>query len=137
VEDGVKARCQCGRLSADLPARAMLVVACHCVDCQRRSGSPFGLLAYFSAAEVTIRGEAKRFERTSAEGNLVETFFCPDCGSTSHLRVDKHPSLIGIPVGTIADPAFREPDVSVWEQSMHHWIALPGTVQHCMQNYDP
>ena len=129
----MKAQCQCGRLSADLPVRPLIVVACHCVDCQRRSGSPFGVLAYFAAAEVAISGEAKRFERTTADGNVFETFFCPVCGSTVYAKLSKQPAMIGIAVGAIADPSFKAPRISVWEQSMHSWVTIPGEVQHFMQ----
>lgn len=130
----MKAQCQCGQLSADVPARARIVVACHCLDCQRRSGSPFGVFAYYFTNEVTTTGEAKRFVRPTAGGNTFETFFCPACGSTVYAKPSKKPSLIGVAVGAIADPSFRAPHVSVWEQSRHAWVAMPADMQHFMQN---
>ena len=126
----MKAQCQCGRLTAELPGPTDAVVACHCVDCQRRSGSPFGVIAYYRADQVRITGEARRFERPTAEGNIFETFFCPECGSTVYVKAGKHPTAIGVPVGAIADPDFPAPARSVWEQSMHRWVAVPGDIQH-------
>ena len=125
----MKAQCQCGQLSADLPARPRIVIACHCVDCQRRSGSPFGVFAYYFCNEVTTNGEAKCFERGTAEGNIFETFFCPECGSTVYAKPSKQPTLIGIAVGAIADPSFKAPQISVWEQSRHTWVTIPGEIQ--------
>ena len=126
----MKAQCQCSQLSIELPSSSPAVVACHCIACQRRSGSPFGVLAYYSADELTIPGAAKRFERSTDEGNRFESYFCPECGSTVYVRSSKHPSMIGVAVGTIADPDFPAPVRSVWEQSMHHWMTMPGEMHH-------
>jgi hypothetical protein len=124
------AECQCGQLLIHLPVSSPAVVACHCTACQRRSGSPFGVLAYYPADQLTIAGEVKRFERPTDEGNIFESFFCPECGSNVYARSGKHPAMIGVAVGAIADPAFPAPIRSVWEQSMHKWVTMPGEVQH-------
>src|ERR1700710_691970 len=69
-------RCQCRQLSVDLPGPSLSVVACHCSDCQRRTGSPFGVLAYYSDDCVKIAGEATRYKRPTATGGRFELFFC-------------------------------------------------------------
>lgn len=129
----MEAACQCNQLTIELPSRPLITIACHCVDCQKRIGAPFGVLAYFPVDQVFIAGEAKAYERVSAVGNKVETFFCPVCGSTVYLKFAKQPALLGVAVGSIADPAFSAPSWSVWEQSKHHWIDIPGDVQHFPQ----
>lgn len=116
-----------------VPGRPLITIACHCIDCQRRTGAPFGVLAYYRGDQINIEGEAKRYNRSSAIGNVVETFFCPECGSTVYLKLAKQPSLVGVAVGAIADPTFAAPKWSVWEQSKHHWIELPGNVQRFPQ----
>jgi hypothetical protein len=126
----MKAQCQCGQLSAKLRGPAPAAVACHCIDCQRRTGAPFGVMAYYQADQVDIEGEAKRFVRPTAEGNTFETFFCPNCGSTVYAKAGKHPTLLGISIGCIADPFFQAPVRSVWEQTMHAWVSLPEGIQH-------
>lgn len=126
----MKAQCQCEQLTADLPGSTPAVVACHCTYCQRRSGSPFGVLAYYPAEQVVMSGEAKHYARPTASGGVFETFFCPDCGSTVAAKASKHPAMIGIAVGAIADPAFQPPVRSVWEASMHKWVVMPEDVQH-------
>lgn len=129
----MRAQCQCGRLAVDLPGPTPAVVACHCRYCQRRSGSPFGVLAYYPADLLTIRGEGKRFERPTDSGGIFESFFCGHCGSTVYAKASKHPAMIGVAVGAIADPKFQPPVRSVWEASMHEWISIPGDVQHFPQ----
>ena len=129
----MKAECQCGQLGIELPDTTPMVVACHCVDCQRRSGSPFGVLAYYPAGQVNVIGSAKRFERSTAAGGMFATFFCPECGSTIYAMASKHPSLIGVAVGAIADPNFQPPVRSVWERSMHRWVRMPDEIEHFPQ----
>lgn len=124
------AKCQCGLLSVNLPGPSSSVVACHCHDCQRRSGSPFGVLAYYADESVKITGEATRYERATATGGTFETFFCPTCGSTVYARAGRHPALIGIAVGAICDPTYPAPVRSVWEERKHDWVVIPEPVQH-------
>lgn len=125
-----EARCQCGALAVALTGEAGAVVACHCEACQRRSGSPFGVLAYYPEAQVQIRGEAVRFARGTDSGGTFETFFCPTCGSTVFVRASIAPGMIGVTVGAICDPAYPAPIRSVWEQTRHHWVTIPEPMQH-------
>lgn len=126
----MKAQCQCGQLSAELPGSTDAVVACHCIDCQRRTGAPFRVLAYYPAEQVQISGEAKQFTRPTATGGTFDNFFCPHCGSSVYVRAGKHPDMLGISVGAIADADFSAPARSVWEQSMHRWVEMPEGLQH-------
>jgi len=125
--------CQCGQLAVVLPGPSPAVVACHCIDCQRRTGSPFGVLAYYPHAQVTVIGQAKRFARPTASGGVFETYFCETCGSTVYAKAAKHPELIGVAIGAIADPSLPAPLRSVWEQSMHNWVKIPETAEHYPQ----
>jgi hypothetical protein len=122
------AQCQCGQLSAGVAALADAISACHCLDCQRRSGSPFGVIAYFDATKVALRGESTKYTRETDNGATFTTGFCPHCGSTVWVRADKHPSMIGVPVGAFADPAFPPPIRSVFEASRHGWVQMPDDI---------
>ena len=46
------ASCQCGALSAKTRVEPTGIVACHCSGCQRRTGSVFGVGAYYLEADV-------------------------------------------------------------------------------------
>ena len=96
-----------------------LVVACHCIDCQRRTGAPFGVGAFYPADAVTISGAPKEYVRAAESGGKVRCYFCPDCGSTVYWKADNLASMIGVAVGAIADPDFPAPIKSVFEQSKH------------------
>jgi hypothetical protein len=133
----MKAQCQCGQLTAEVSEKSLITIACHCIACQRRTGAPFGVLAYHRRDQVTVAGDAKAFTRTSDAGNAFTTHFCPACGSTVYATLGKQPGLIGIAAGALADPAQTAPAWSVWEQSRHHWVTLPEDVKHFDQNGQP
>jgi hypothetical protein len=133
----VDARCLCGAVSLSLPERSRLVVACHCIDCQRRSGAPFGVGAFYPAEVVTISGTLKQFTRAAASGGKVHSWFCPNCGSTVYWKADNLPAMIGVAVGALADPNHPPPVRSVFEQSKHVWVQIDGAVEHFQQSSVP
>lgn len=124
------AHCQCGEVAVEVAAAPDSVVACHCRDCQRRSGSPFGVIAYYPAEAVSISGYTRAWTRPTDSGTSFTTGFCPRCGTTVWARADKHPASIGVPVGIFADPAFPPPIRSVYERTKHAWVAIPGDIPH-------
>jgi hypothetical protein len=110
------------------------VVACHCLDCQRRTGAPFGAGAFYGAETVTVSGRPKEFARDAASGGKVRNYFCENCGSTVYWTVDNLPALIGVAVGALADPKWPPPVRSVFEQSRHDWVQIGGAVEHFPQS---
>ena len=126
----MQASCQCGSLTVEIDGAEPTVVMCHCLDCQRRSGSQFGSIAYYPAESIAISGEAREFTRGSDSGHAFTTGFCPICGSTVYAKPGRMPGIVGVTVGAIADPSFPRPLRSVYEQSKHHWIELPTEMTH-------
>jgi hypothetical protein len=99
------AHCCCGSLRAEVTGEPALVAACHCMECQRRTGSPFGVGAYFPKDQVRTKGPSKVHLRGSDSGRKIECHFCPDCGSTVFWYAEFVPDLIGIAFGAFADPS--------------------------------
>jgi hypothetical protein len=129
------ARCVCGQLALSLPGPSRLVVACHCLDCQRRSGAPFSVGAFYPVEAVTVAGTAKQFTRPADSGGKVHLHFCPDCGATVYWKADNLPAMIGVAVGAMADPTYPAPVRSVFEQSKHGWVEINGAgVEHFPQS---
>ena len=129
----VDARCSCGALTLMLTGPSKLVVACHCLDCQRRTGAPFGVGAFYPADTVAISGTSREFTREAASGGKVRNHFCPACGSTVYWKADRLPSLIGVAVGALVDPKYPPPARSIFEQSKHDWVEIDGAVDHFRQ----
>lgn len=104
---------------------------CHCLACQRRTGSVFGAQARFPLSCVTVTGTSSAWVRIGDEGSKVAFHFCPTCGATVYYVVDGYDTdSIAIPVGAFADPAFPAPTFSVYEERMHGWVSLPEGIEH-------
>jgi hypothetical protein len=126
-----RASCSCGKLQATVTGDPVRVSTCHCLACQRRTGSSYGYQARFPAQSVTISGRAKQFIRHSDEDAEIRRFnFCPECGATVFHTDGDSEDLIAIPVGAFADPAFPPPQVSVWEERKHGWVVVPHEAEH-------
>ena len=127
----IDARCSCGAVSVSLPGPTRLVAACHCIDCQRRTGAPFGVAAFYPVDVVTISGAPKQDVRAAESGGMVRFHFCSDCGSTVYWKPDNLPDMIGVAVGAIADPDFPAPIKSVFERSKLAWVEINGAgIEH-------
>ena len=125
------ASCSCGQLKITTHGEPVRISVCHCLACQRRTGSVFGAQARFPREAVEISGESRAYVRVSDEGNEVSFHFCPVCGATVHYAVAGYDEdRIAIPVGAFADPGFPMPTVSVYEERKHAWVGLPEGIEH-------
>lgn len=124
------ASCSCGQLTATTREEPIRVSICHCLACQRRTGSVFGAQARFRRDAVTIEGEARQYVRIGDEGSKVVFNFCPCCGATVYYGIEGNDDRIAIPVGAFAEPGFPTPTFSVYEDRMHAWVKLPESIDH-------
>jgi hypothetical protein len=124
-----EAACSCGQLRATAEGEPIRVTVCHCLACQRRTGSAFGVQARFDADRVRIEGRSAEYVRVSDEGEERTFNFCPDCGATVFYMLPGS-NDIAIPVGAFADPSFPAPVRSVWNDRRHPWVSMPSGIEH-------
>lgn len=124
------ATCRCGQAAAACEGEPILVSVCHCLACQRRTGSSYGYQARWPEERVRIEGRHTSYERLADHGPWRRTGFCPDCGSTVFYRNEDLPGVVAVTVGAFADPSFPQPTVSVWESRRHTWLELPDDMVH-------
>jgi len=124
------AACSCGQLHLSAEGEPIRISVCHCLACQRRTGSTFGVQARFPRDKVRTEGRSSQYVRTADSGNRVTFHFCPACGATVYYLLNDIPEVIAVPVGAFADPSFPAPRVSVYEERRHPWTGLPQDVEH-------
>lgn len=124
------ASCSCGQLAAWVTGEPVRVSICHCLACQRRTGSAFGQQARFRRENVSVSGNSSEYVRVSDEGSRVRFHFCPNCGSTVYYEPEGLEEYLAIPVGAFADSSFPRPSVSVYESRMHAWVVPPADAEH-------
>lgn len=122
-----EATCACGQLRIRYEGDPVRVSICHCLDCQRRTGSPFGVQAWFPRDRVgTPVGEPQLYARQAESGRAVTFSFCLACGGTVFWQAEQRPDLVAVAVGAFADPTFPAPGHSVWERRRHGWTDAIG-----------
>jgi hypothetical protein len=119
------ASCSCGALRVATAGEPYVVSMCHCTACQRRTGAPFGVGAYFKSDQVTIEGERRDWSRRGTSGGLLTNYFCPTCGTNVYWTTEYHADGVGVAVGAFADPSFPGPVRSVWEAHRYEWVEPP------------
>ena len=124
------ASCSCGQLAAHVRGEPVRISICHCLACQRRSGSVFAAQARFLRADVVVNGRSTIYTLVGDEGGRAHFHFCPECGATVYYLAEAVDGFIIIPVGAFADPAFPAPQVSGYEARMHAWVVPPAGAQH-------
>lgn len=123
------ATCNCGQLQIQVGGEPIRISVCHCLACQRRTGSPFAMQARFERPNVRVEGISKQYVRVTDSGNQCVHSFCPDCGSTVYYQANTAPDVFAVPVGAFADPHFPEPRFSVYESRKHSWVQMPAGVE--------
>ena len=117
------ASCSCGRLSLDARGEPVAVSACHCLECQKRTGSAFGAQVRYPTEQLQFRGEPRTFIRTGDTGATVTFSFCPNCGTTLFWNPEKLPGQTTVALGAFADPGFVEQlSYSVFNARRHSWV---------------
>ena len=135
-----EAACHCGQLQLEVHGDPFWVSLCHCIACQRRTGSAFGMQAGFRHDQVQIVGRYSDYARISDEADRKEHVFhfCPDCGSTVFYTEPTEPDHVVVMVGSFADPSFPPPVESGYDSRRHAWVQLPDSIQrHAPELWDP
>jgi hypothetical protein len=125
-----RASCLCGSLRVTCEGDPFRISMCHCLACQRRTGSAFGVQARWRADQVRIEGPSTIYVRTGDSGGVGTMHFCPTCGSTVYWTIDSMPDAVAVAVGAFADPSFPAPRISVYEARKHPWVAVPTEIEH-------
>ncbi len=124
-----RAACSCGQLNVVVEGEPIRISMCHCLACQRRTGSAFGIQARWPGDRVRIEGRSTEYVRISDDGDPRAFHFCPECGATVYYRLSAEPDLIAVPIGAFADPAFPPPTRSIYESRRHAWLPLPDAIE--------
>ena len=125
------ASCCCGQLSLEYEGDIPRSSICHCYECQRRTGSVFGVQTRLERTKVKITGNPTIFQRTGDDPNdgYVIFHFCPKCGSTVYWELSGMAEHYAVAVGAFASQSFPSPVFSVYEDRMHPWVKLPESVE--------
>lgn len=129
--------CACGAVRYRMTSGPMAVHCCHCLDCQRQTGSAFVLNALIEAARVELlSGAPARFEMPTDSGRPHGIYRCPTCGTAVWSEYGGLAALRFIRVGTLDAPQALAPTVHIYTRSKQPWVTLPAGVPAFSAYYD-
>ena len=128
--------CSCGAVRYRLTSDPLFTHCCHCLNCQRQSGSAFAVNLLIEAERVELlAGVPQAVDVPRDDGSKQRIFRCPACQIAvfSHYG---HPGVRFVRGGTLDDPSSVEPDVHIYTRSKLPWITLPDSAPAFEAYYD-
>ncbi len=136
-------RCVCGSVRYVCTGEPDRVTICHCLWCQRRTGTAFGTEVVFSERNVAFSGIAPATYRhvSDESGRWLEIYFCPRCGSNLGFTLQAVPGIRTVPAGTLDEPAFLDAKHvkfrHVFARSRREWSELTSDVEVYEEHFRP
>jgi hypothetical protein len=124
--------CLCGAVRYRVTGEPVRASACHCTNCQRRTGSAFGIGTYFKEAQVSFNGAPRgTYEyRSDESGRWLRNEFCVKCGTTMTWTAEALPGVRAIAGGSYDDPKWFRLPRHAWLRSALPWFTPPAGTDH-------
>ncbi len=137
MKTSLEGGCACGAVRYRLNSAPMFVHCCHCLDCQRQTGSAFVLNALIETDRITLlSGEPRPVAVPTDSGQPHEVYRCPTCQTAVWSDYGRRGVLRFVRVGTLDDPTALRPDVHIYTRSKQPWLGLPAGVPAFEAYYD-
>ena len=117
--------CACGAVRYRLTAEPLFVHCCHCLNCQRQTGSAFVINLLIEADRVDVlSGEPQPVEAPRDDGSKQLIHRCPTCQVAVYSDYGR-PEILFVRGGTLDEPREITPDVHIYTKSKVAWVTLP------------
>jgi hypothetical protein len=117
--------CSCGAVRYRLASEPMFVHCCHCLNCQRQTGSAFVVNLLIEAGRLELLARAPEgVDVPRDDGSTQRIFRCPDCQVAVYSEYGR-PQVRFVRAGTLDDPSWVVPDVHIFTRSKVAWLTLP------------
>jgi len=128
--------CACGALRYRLASEPLFTHCCHCLNCQRQTGSAFVINLLIEANRMELlAGDPQPVDVPRDDGSTQRIFRCPSCQVAVFSEYGR-PEVRFVRGGTLDDPSQVEPDVHIYTRSKVPWISLPRSVPAFEAYYD-
>ena len=125
AETSSEGGCACGAVRYRLTSEPLFVHCCHCLNCQRQTGSAFVINILIEADRVELlAAQPQPFDVPRSGGQTQRIWRCPTCQVALYSEYTS-PGVRFVRAGTLDDPASVEPDVHIFTRSKLPWVRLP------------
>jgi hypothetical protein len=128
--------CSCGAVRYRLTSEPLFVHCCHCLNCQRQTGSAFVINILIETDRVELLGEEPQAISVPRSGGKKQKIWrCPACQIAVYSQYTT-PRVRFVRAGTLDEPAAVAPDVHIFTRSKLPWVTLPEDVPAFAVYYD-
>jgi hypothetical protein len=114
--------CACGAIRYESTAEPVVMLRCHCRDCQQSSGGPFSSFVVVPTQAFKLLQGSLSFHASPSEmGGKTNRGFCRECGSPIQSKPDSAPHIVAIRSASLDDPSWFDPQVDVWTSDAQPW----------------
>ncbi|MCX2889093.1 aldehyde-activating protein [Pseudomonas sp. LB-090624] len=118
-------QCQCGLVKVEIAAQQLpALYACHCLNCQRWSGSSFALHMLCAASAVGVAGETATYVREH-QGHTSRQHACGVCHTRLFNETTAAPGMRVVRAGMLEGSEHFEPVAHIWTRRKQPWLVLP------------
>lgn len=127
----------CGALRYRVNDEALAHYACHCHDCQRRTGSAFALSLWVRHASLELlSGVPTAYYARLPDGREKAGKLCAACGTRLWGEPKGAPMLV-LQAATLDQPAGLTPVAHLWTSEAQPWFVFPPGVTLFERQPDP
>ena len=128
--------CACGSVRYRLLSDPLFIHCCHCLNCQRQTGSAFVINLLIEADRVELlEGVPEPVDAPRDDGSNQRIFRCPTCQVAVYSEYGR-PQVRFVRGGTLDQPRDVTPDVHIFTKSKVGWVTLPESVPAFDVYYD-
>ena len=128
--------CACGAVRYRLTSEPLFTHCCHCLNCQRQTGSAFVINLLIETDRVELlAGDPQAVAVPRSGGKKQKIWRCPDCQVAVYSQYTRR-QVRFVRGGTLDDPAAVIPDVHIFTRSKLPWVVLPDSVPAFDVYYD-
>ena len=128
--------CACGAVRYRLTSDPLITHCCHCLNCQRQTGSAFVINLLIEADRVELlAGDPQPVEVPRDDGSKQRIYRCPDCQVAVYSDYGR-PEVLFVRAGTLDEPSSVAPDVHIFTKSKLAWVTLLESVPAVEVYYD-
>ena len=130
----LEGECLCSATRFRVDREPLFTHACHCLDCQKRSGSAFSMSTLVLESDLEmISGEPVIHPKTKT--GKYQLLLCPDCLTRLWLRKGNSRILI-VRCGVLSDTSDIRPQAHIYAHRKQQWLKLDPDVPRFDGDYD-
>ena len=128
--------CACGAVRYRLASEPLFVHCCHCLNCQRQTGSAFVINLLIEGDRVDLlSADPQAVDVPRDDGSMQRIYRCTNC-QVAVFSEYGGPAVRFVRGGTLDEPADVRPDVHIYTRSKVGWLTLPASVPAFEGYYD-